>query len=199
MAEAPNGLIKRIRDLEEQLEAELDRRREAFQFRIEKRRVIFEEAAIRQQRALKRHLWTYIRGARPLVVLTGPVIYSVIIPFVLLDLFVSVYQVLCFPVYGIGKVSRKDYIIFDHQHLAYLNGIEKLNCAYCSYCNGLIAYAREIAARTERRWCPIKHARRMAGPHPHYPGFAEYGDAKAYREFVGEQPLDAAQPSRDDP
>jgi hypothetical protein len=30
-------------------------------------------------------------------------------------------------------------------------------------------------------WCPIKHARRVLGPHPHYEGFADFGDAEEYR------------------
>jgi hypothetical protein len=188
LTETSDSLIKRIRALEEQLEAELDRRREAFQYDMSRRRVIFEDAVIRQQKAFKRLLWGYICGARPMVIVTAPVIYSVIIPFVLLDLFMTVYQAICFPVYGISKVRRGDYIIFDRRHLAYLNGIEKLNCVYCSYGNGLLAYAREIAARTERHWCPIKHAKRMAGSHLHYAGFVEYGDAKAYREIVAGPP-----------
>jgi len=32
----------------------------------------------------------------------------------------------------------------DRHHLAYLNVIEKLNCEYCGYANGVFAYVREI-------------------------------------------------------
>lgn len=49
--------------------------------------------------------------------------------------------------------------------LSYLNAIEKLNCVYCGYGNGVIAYGREIIARTEQFWCPIKHASKAAGEH----------------------------------
>ena len=45
----------------------------------------------------------YILGAHPLVVLTAPVIYSLIFPLLLLDMFVTVYQAICFPGYGIAK------------------------------------------------------------------------------------------------
>jgi hypothetical protein len=69
----------------------------------------------------------------------------------------------------------------DRHRLAYLNGIEKLNCAYCTYANGLIAYVREVAGRTEQYWCPIRHARRIPAPHRRYAHFFEYGDAAAYR------------------
>jgi hypothetical protein len=109
------------------------------------------------------------------------VIYAMIVPIVLLDLSMMLYQAICFPVYGIPKVRRRDYLVFDRQHLAYLNAIEKLNCAYCSYANNMIAFVREVAARTEIYWCPVKHARRVLGPHPHYQGFADFGDAKAFR------------------
>jgi hypothetical protein len=79
---------------------------------------------------------------------------------------------------------RRDYLVFDRHHLAYLNAIEKLNCAYCSYANGMAAFVREVAARTEVYWCPIKHARRVLGPHPHDQGFADFGDATGFREKI---------------
>ena len=65
---------------------------------------------------------------------------------------------------------------------AYLNGIEQLNCTFCSYANGLIAYVREVAARTEQYWCPIKHARVVSAPHQRYRVFLDYGDAHGYRK-----------------
>ena len=99
----------------------------------------------------------------------------------MLDLFVTVYQAVCFPVYGIAKVRRGDYLIFDRYHLGYLNALEKLNCGYCSYANGLLSYVREIAGRTEQYWCPIKHARRVIGAHSHYAQFHDFGDAAAFR------------------
>ena len=51
----------------------------------------------------------------------------------------------------------------------------------CGYANGLMAYGREVAARTEQFFCPIKHARRVVAAHAHYPSFFEYGDADSYR------------------
>jgi len=170
-----------MRALEDELEKEFEHRRSAFEYRLEQRRVVFETEVLQQHAALKQKLLSYMAEARPLVVLTAPIIYAVIIPFVLLDLFVSLYQAICFPVYRIEKVLRSDYITFDRKHLAYLNGLEKLNCMYCSYGNGLLAYAREIAGRTEKHWCPIKHAKRMEGMHAHYPEFVDFGDAEAFQ------------------
>ena len=99
----------------------------------------------------------------------------------LLDLFMAVYQAVCFLVYGIPRVRRKDYFAFDRGQLAFLNAIEKINCAYCAYANGLLAYVREIASRTEEYWCPIKHARRVLGAHSRYASFVDYGDSDSYR------------------
>jgi hypothetical protein len=50
--------------------------------------------------------------------------------------------------------------------------------------NGVIAFTREIAGRTEAYWCPIKHARKAIGTHARYAGFADYGDAEGYRQEV---------------
>jgi hypothetical protein len=178
------ALTDSIRLLETELEAEIAERRAGLRFGLEQGRAQFEAEILRRHRELRTRLTTYVRQARPLVVLTAPFIYALIVPLVLLDLFVTVYQAVCFPAYGIEKVKRADYLIFDRHHLAYLNAIEKLNCAYCSYANGLIAYVREIAGRTEQHWCPIKHARRMAGAHAGYAGFEDYGDAEGYRELI---------------
>jgi len=179
-----SALSEKIRLLEAELEAELAQRRADLRVGLEKGRAFFEEEILRRHRELKTSLAKYLLNARPLVVLTAPVIYMLIVPLVLLDLFVSIYHAVCFPVYGIPKVKRSDYLVFDRRHLAYLNALEKLNCAYCSYANGLIAYVREIAGRTEQYWCPIKHARRVIGAHGQYAAFEDYGDADGYRKWL---------------
>lgn len=173
--------------LEAEFDAELAERRKAWHYRVERGRVVFDREIRARHRAARVRLADFLAAARPMVILTAPVIYALILPFALLDLCVSLYQAICFPVYRIAKVRRADHIAFDHRHLAYLNGLQKLNCLYCSYCNGLISYIREIAGRTEQYWCPIKHARRLAGPHDHYPHFIDYGDAEAY--LTESQPL----------
>jgi hypothetical protein len=176
------SLAAKIRALEQELDAEIAERRAELRFTVHDRKVRFEREVQRRHRELKTRLLRYVLGARPLMVITAPVIYSVAIPLLLLDLFATAYQAICFSVYGIAKVDRRKYMAFDRRHLAYLNGLEKLNCEYCSYANGLIAYVREIAGRTEQYWCPIKHAIRVRATHEHYRRFADYGDAKAYRD-----------------
>ena len=175
-------LMEKIRFLQGELDVELAKRRAELRVGIEHGRIKFEEELLRRHRELRRKLLPYVFGAKPLVILTAPVIYAGIIPFLVLDLFVTVYQAVCFPIYGIARVRRADYLVFDRHHLAYLNALEKLNCAYCAYANGLIAYTREIAARTEQYWCPIKHARRVIGTHDRYVLFGDFGDAEEYQE-----------------
>jgi hypothetical protein len=142
----------------------------------------FSPETLKEHRRFKTSLWRHIRDTQFLVVLSVPLIYLCVVPFLLLDLSVAIYQFICFPIYGIPKVRRKDYLIFDRGRLGYLNAIEKVGCVYCSYANGLLAYIAEIAARTEQRFCPIKHTHPVVQPHSRYHRFLPYGDARAYRE-----------------
>ncbi len=169
-------LLARIRALQEEVESSYRDAREEW----ERKRMELAGELRRRQRRYKVGLWRFLAESRPLVVLTAPIIYAGWIAFLLLDLFVSVYQAICFPVYGIPKVRRADYLVFDRALLPYLNLVEKFNCLYCSYGNGVIGFAREVAARTEQYWCPIKHARRIQAAHERYPRFFDHGDAEMY-------------------
>jgi len=184
MNEKIDVIYQKIKTLESDLEDELEKARETLQYRIEEKRILFEQSVIAYHRELRKTLYQFIREARFLSVVTAPVIYAMIFPLLFIDICVTIYQFICFPVYGIKKVPRSDFIVMDRHHLEYLNFMEKLNCSYCGYASGLATYIREIAARTEKYWCPIKHARKIKNPHSRYSHFAEYGDAKAYRESV---------------
>lgn len=182
MPEQIDNLVRRIKELEEELENEFKNKREEFHFTIAAKRIHFAEAVALQQRKFKIGLFHYLATAKPLNILTAPIIYAGFVPFLCIDLFLSFYQGTCFPIYGIPKVKRTEYMNFDREDLPYLNLIEKFNCFYCAYANGLSAYAREIAARTEQYWCPIKHARRIKAAHGCYPSFFDHGDAEAYQQ-----------------
>jgi hypothetical protein len=132
-------------------------------------------------RAFKQGLLAYVRAGSVWNLLTAPLTYSLIVPLLLLDLWVTLYQWVCFPVYRIARISRRSYFVIDRPRLAYLNAIEKTNCLFCSYATGVLAYTREAAARTEQYWCPIKHARPIRAPHGHYQLFFDYGDGASYR------------------
>ena len=160
-----------------------DRRTARRLVRRGRRRIWFDPAVRATHERAKRRLGAYLLGGDIGTLLTAPVIYSLLLPLVVLDVWVTVYQWLCFPVYGIARVPRRRYFVLDRHKLAYLNGLEKLNCTFCSYANGVVAYVREVAARTEQYWCPIKHGRRLPAPHARYDGFAEYGDPADYRSL----------------
>lgn len=144
-------------------------------------KAVFQPEALAEQRKFKTGLFSYLVHGRVATAVTAPVLYFQIIPFALLDLCLAIYQSVCFRVYGISRVPRKDYFNFDRGRLQYLNVLERLNCTYCSYVNGLCAYAAEVVARTEQHWCPIKHAAPVRSPHSRYTYFFDYGDAARYR------------------
>ncbi len=179
-------LLDRIQHMEQEIELEMKRKRAELQADFEETRVRFEHEVLEQQRRFKTGLWSYVFSAKLSTALTAPIIYAVFFPMVLLDVAVTLYQIICFPVYGIARVKRSDYFVFDRSHLAYLNLLEKFNCAYCSYGNGLMAYSREVVARTEQYWCPIKHARKIMAAHPYYTGFVDFGDAEGYQRELKE-------------
>ena len=52
----------------------------------------------------------WLRHSRPQNVLSAPVIYAMIVPLAFLDLCMTVYQRLCFPLYRVGRVRRGDYV-----------------------------------------------------------------------------------------
>jgi hypothetical protein len=184
VAHIQEDLSQRIRSLEKELQTTLGDKEKAFRYNWQKGKAKFESGVISEHLKLKQGLAAYLLESRLLAVVTAPIIYFGIVPFALLDLFLALYQGTCFPVYRIPKVRRSEYLIFDRSRLKYVNLLERFNCWYCSYANGLFAYATEVAARTEQHWCPIKHASRVRSPHSRYPHFLDYGDARGYRNQV---------------
>lgn len=171
-------LVAKIKALESELEIELHKEYEHFSCEITKKR----EEILASYRQDREGILRYLATAPILNLLTFPVIWVCLIPALFLDAVVWFYQMVCFPIYKIVKVKRSDYFIIDRHHLGYLNGIEKLNCLYCSYFNGLIGYVTEIAGRTEQYWCPIRHATRVKSMHNYYQNFFEYGDSGTFRD-----------------
>ncbi len=168
--------------LERALADEVEEQRRKFLYAIEKGKVAFEPGAHARHRALRQSVAAFLWEAPVKSLLVAPVTYSLIVPLVILDAWLWLFQAVCFSVYGIEKVDCSRYILLDRGRLQYLNVIERLNCNYCGYANGVLAYAREVAARTEQYFCPIKHARRCVGAHARYQKFLDFGDAGAYRK-----------------
>jgi len=180
MNERIRDLLGQISALEGDLRTALHEQEQRVTFTIKGKRVEFEQSVKQAHALMKTGVLRWLFTVRPLNLLTFPIIYSMIVPLLMLDLCVSFYQATCFPIYRVTKVRRADYFVFDRQYLGYLNVIERFQCAYCAYANGLMAYVTEIVARTEQYFCPIKHARKILGTHERYARFLEYGDATDY-------------------
>jgi hypothetical protein len=172
--------VKKLEQLSDELKRSFDRAINSLDFKIN----IFNELKI-QRDNLKTWKISSIKTFFPInfkYVLSMPFIYGMFIPGLFFHLCLEIYHQVCFRLYGIPRVKAGDYFIYDRKLLPYLNWIEKLNCFYCSYFNNLLRYAIEISGRTERYWCPIKYATKVNQTHSQYDKFADYLDAKSFRE-----------------
>jgi hypothetical protein len=118
-----------------------------------------------------------------------PFIWLPLVILILLDLVTSLYQAVCFPLYGLKKVKRSEYILIrDRNKLTYLAPLEKLDCMYCGYANGLLLYLKEIAGRTEKYWCGIMHEKKpgfKVQASQVEQNFARYGDEEDFKKKYG--------------
>jgi len=123
------------------------------------------------------------RGRWPLV-FTAPFIYGMVIPLLFIDICTTIYQSVCFPIYGIPKVSRKKYVSAKHRGMG-TRLLDRFHCAYCTYANSVAAYLRAVLIETEKYWCPIKYTLRsgVKVPHPQT-GYAEEGDVEGLKEAL---------------
>lgn len=176
--------IERLEQLSEEIKKGFDERIE----RLSQRRDLIAEA-FRDKFKMRKWKVGVIRSvlaSQPWMIvkfiLSAPFIYSLFVPAVCLHIFMELYHQVAFRLYGIPLVKARDYFVFDRALLSYLNWLEKANCWYCSYMNCLFAYCQEIGGRTERFWCPIKHARKTKGIHSQYSKFVDYLDAEEFRK-----------------
>ncbi len=180
------GIVAKIAVLERELEHEMEREAEKkvreLHDPIDKEKAAIGPETQKFQKAMRQGVLDYLKETPLTYLLVAPLMYSFVLPLWLLDGWIWLYQTVCFKAFGIAKVERSNYVILDRGALPYLNWIEQVNCNFCGYANGLIAYGREIAARTEQFFCPIKHARKAAGAHSLYPEFFSFGDGESYKK-----------------
>lgn len=186
MTQRMKEIADQIVGLQAELDREIERRRKALGMTLSGKIGEFEMGVAAEHRRLRLGVTKFLGRTSLAVILTAPVIYSLIVPLVIVDVWVSAYQAICFRAYRIPRVQRRDYIAFDRNRLGYLNVIERLNCSFCGYANGVVAYVREVSSRTEQYWCPIKHAVKVSDPHRRYYDFLEFGDAEGYRARLDE-------------
>ncbi len=187
-------IIDQIHSLEKELEQRFRTAEEEFYDSMEDGRIRFTQEIKRLHKQYRVGVVRYILSADLVSIFTAPIIYGMAFPLMILDISITLYQHVCFRAYGIPRVRRRDYIVIDRHKLAYLNLIEKMNCAYCGYGNGLIAYVREIISRTEEYWCPIRHAQEVLGTHKRYNDYFAFGDAEAYHKGMEKRRCDFDKP-----
>ena len=159
--------------------------KEKYGFSFDRWKIIFAEKYREYNKKFKISVLKYIFFIKFKHLLSIPFIYMVFIPVVILDIVLFIFQQTCFRLYGIPLIKRSDYIVYDRAYLDYLNIIQKMNCLYCAYVNGIFSYAVEIWWRTEKYWCPIKHAKKTKWPNHNWQEyFADYWDPEGFKECV---------------
>jgi len=177
----------KIDELELALYEEYERLAFKYGFSIEQKRVEFRQKFRERNRTFRIPAWKYAFPVNIRHFLSIPFIYAMIVPTVILDIFLNLYNWTAMPLYRIPLVRRSDYIVFDRQFLDYLNWIQKLNCIYCSYVNGVFAFAVELGGRTERYWCPIKAAHKRPPRNNWYCDYADFGSPEQWLEKFNQQ------------
>lgn len=179
-------IIEEIDTMKLKLAEEIDKQESHISYEIKNGYVTFEKEVLAKQRENMKNLLSWFREVPLLHLFTAPLIYAMVIPAIMFDVLLFVYQQVAFRVFKFEFIKRSDYMHFDHHYLGYLNLIEKLNCLYCSYFNGLMQYASAIAGRTELFFCPIKHAKKVVSQHKFYEEFLSYGDEEEYQKKLKE-------------
>jgi hypothetical protein len=182
MSDKIKEIIAEIEAMKVKLGEEISQQESHISYEIQNGYVKFEKDVLEKQKENMKDLLAWFREIPLLHLLTSPLIYAMVIPAILFDLILFLYQQVVFRVFKFKFLKRNDYIVFDRHYLGYLNPIEKLNCMYCSYFNGLMHYASAIAGRTELYFCPIKHAKKIAYKHEYYDDFLAYGDEDKYQK-----------------
>jgi hypothetical protein len=124
--------------------------------------------------------------------IASPLVWLMIVPVVISDIFLEIYHQIAFPIFGIKKVNRSQYIrISDREKLPYLTWYEKIGCMYCGYVNGWLHYASVVAGRTQNYFCAIAHLEdRGFIPSEYEKSFAKYGDEASLRKRYEQHYLD---------
>lgn len=174
----------------DKISKEYEELKEKYEFKLEWKKIIWNKDRIKELKKLKKSILDTLFWATVREILSFPFIWMMLIPAFILDLFLFLYQQTAIRLYKIPLVKRSDYIVFDRGQLAYLNWIQKINCIYCSYFNGLMQFAVEVAWRTERYWCPIKHASKKGWSHDWECDFADYWDPEWFKEVFRDDKIE---------
>ncbi|RRS29883.1 MAG: hypothetical protein P794_09555 [Epsilonproteobacteria bacterium (ex Lamellibrachia satsuma)] len=186
MSDKIREMMEEIEEMKQKLREEIEEQEKHINYEIKNGYVIFEKEVLARQKENMENLWEWFSEIPLSQLLSSPVVYAMAIPAILLDIMLFIYQNVVSRVFKIDFVKRSDYIVFDRQYLGYLNVVEKFNCMFCSYFNGLMYYASAIASRTELYFCPIKHAKKIAYDHEYFDAYLTYGYGDEYQKKLKE-------------
>ena len=186
MSDKIKEMIEEIEAMKVKLGEEIAQQEKDISYEIQNGYVRFEKDVLDKQKENMKNLLAWFREIPLLHLLASPLVYGMVIPAIFFDIILFIYQQVIFRIFKFKFIKRSDYIRFDRQYLGYLNSIEKLNCMYCAYFNGLMHYASAITSRTELYFCPIKHAKKVAYKHEYYDAFFVYGDENDYQQKLEE-------------
>ncbi len=125
--ESHTDLLEKIKEIETKIEDLLDAGKEKFSYEIKQGKAVFTKEVLKLQQYESKNIFVYIIQTPIPKLLSAPIVYSMIFPIIILDIFLTIYQWICFPIYKIKKIKRKDHIVMDRHRLKYLNSIEKVN------------------------------------------------------------------------
>ena len=91
-------LLQQMTVLEDDLRAAISEQPSTIFFQIKGKRVEFEQSIKDTHRRLKRNFFRWLITDRPQNLITGPIIYAMIIPLIITDLFITFYQMTCYPI-----------------------------------------------------------------------------------------------------
>ena len=177
-----NNILEEIENKRDELKLEYIKLMDKYGFKFKRWKIVFNKDIVKKNKKLKKSIFKTIFFAKMRELISIPFIYWFYIPVLILDIGLFFYQQIVFRLYRIPLVKRSDYIIYDRWILDYLNLIQKVNCIYCSYVNWVFSYAVEIWWRTEKYWCPIKHAKKSKWWHSWQQEFADYWDVEWFKE-----------------
>ena len=175
-------LFDDIKLKKQEISIEYEKLKEKYGFKIVWKKIVWNKWKVNELKKSRKSAWDTIFTAEIREILSFPFIWFMLIPIILLDICLFIYQNTAIRLYKIPLTKRSDCIIFDRWQLAYLNWILKLDCIYCSYVNWLFQYWVEIAWRTEKYWCPIKHARKKSWSHDWEEYFADYWNPEDFKK-----------------
>ncbi len=100
MNEQIEQILKKISYLEKKLQDELRKEDKLFDFTFEGKKVCFNKELLKEQQKHLEDIFTYLKNAPILYIITSPIIYGLIIPALILDITVTIYQAINFRVYN---------------------------------------------------------------------------------------------------